>query len=70
MAIIVLRKLSLQKRMRSNPLGLRIWFFGQTLRLLPDFMCAISEGSGETNLAWAFAVRLCDKYHNLMSWLI
>ena len=19
-------------------------------------------------LAWAFAVRLCDKYHNLMSW--
>ena len=29
--------------------------------------------SGETawmrSLAWAFAVRLCDKYHNLMSWL-
>ena len=21
-------------------------------------------------LAWAFAARLCDKYHNLMSWLI
>ena len=20
-------------------------------------------------LAWAFAGRLCDKYHNLMSWL-
>ena len=29
-----------------------------------------SEGSGETrSLAWGFAVRLCDKYHNLMSWL-
>ena len=31
------------------------------------------EGSGETvrmiRLAWAFAGRLCDKYHNLMSWL-
>ena len=31
-------------------------------------------GSGETvrmrSLAWAFAVRLCDKYHNLKSWLI
>ena len=21
-------------------------------------------------LAWAFAGRLCDKYHNLISWLI
>ena len=33
-----------------------------------------SWGSGETawmrRLAWAFAGRLCDKYHNLMSWLI
>ena len=37
-------------------------------------MCAYSEGSGEIarmrRLAWAFAGRLCDKYHNLMSWLI
>ena len=37
-------------------------------------MCANSEDFGETaqmhSLAWAFAVRLCDKYHNLMSWLI
>ena len=37
-------------------------------------MCAHSEGSGEIarmrGLAWAFAGRLCDKYHNLMSWLI
>ena len=36
-------------------------------------MCANSEGSGKTvrmrRLAWAFAGRLCDKYHNLMSWL-
>ena len=43
------------------------------LCLLPYFMCANSEGSGETarmqSLAWAFAVRLCDSYHNLMSWL-
>ena len=47
--------------------------FGQALRLLPYFMCANSEGSGETawmhSLAWAFAVCLCDKYHKLMSWL-
>ena len=37
-------------------------------------MCANSEGSGETGwlrrLDWAFDGRLCDKYHNLMSWLI
>ena len=36
-------------------------------------MCVNSEGSGETarmrRLAWAFTGRLCDKYHNLMSWL-
>ena len=47
--------------------------FGRTLRLLPYFMWANSEGSGETaqmrRLAWAFAGRLCDKYHNRMSWL-
>ena len=30
-------------------------------------MCAISEGSGETARD---AGRVCDKYHNLMSWLI
>ena len=37
-------------------------------------MCVSSESSGETvqrhRLAWALAGRLCDKYHNLMSWLI
>ena len=48
-------------------------FNGRTLRLLPYFMCANSEGSGETaqirRQAWAFAGRLCDKYHDLISWL-
>ena len=50
----------------------RCMIFGWTLRLLPYFMCANSDGSGETSgmrrLAWAFAGRQCDKYHNLMSW--
>ena len=32
-------------------------------------MCANSEGCGETAQSWAFAGRLYDKYHNLMSWL-
>ena len=54
--------------------GARCQIFGRTLRLPPYFMCANSEGSGETarmpRLAWAFTGRLCDKYHNLMSWCI
>ena len=47
---------------------------GWTLCLCPYYMCANSKGSGETarmhRLAWAFAGRLSDNYHNLMSWLI
>ena len=54
--------------------GGRCLIFSRTLRLLPYFMCANSEGSGEAErmrrLAKAFAGRLCDKYHNLMSWFI
>ena len=73
MALFVLRKLILQMRMRSHPVGLDVWLFGQTIRQLPYLMCVNSEGSGESarmrRLAWAIAGRLCDKYHNLMSWL-
>ena len=54
--------------------GAKCLIFGRTFRLFPYFMCANSEGSSETarmrRLALAFAGRLCDKYHNLMSWLI
>ena len=50
--------------------GARCQMFGRTLRLLPYFMCANSEGSGNNAwmrmLAWAFAGRLCDKYYNLI----
>ena len=74
MALFVLRKFILKMRMHSHPVGLDVWnLVGTLVRLLPYFMCANSEGSGETvrmhGLAWAFAVRLCYKYHNLMSWL-
>ena len=72
MALFVLRKLILQTRMHSHPVELDVWVLSD-LRPLPFFMCANSEGSGETawlrSLAWAFAGCLCDKYHNLMSWL-
>ena len=73
MAFFVLRKLILQTRMSSHPVGARCLIFGRTLRLLLYFMCANSEGSGDParmpKFAWAFAGRLYDKYHNLLSWL-
>ena len=70
MALFVLHKL-----MHAQPSSAaRCLIFGQTLRLLPYFMCVNSEGLEETarmrRLAWAFAGRLCDKYDNLMSWLL
>ena len=74
MALFVLRKPILQTRMRSHPGGARCPIFGRTHRLLPYFMCANSEGSGETarmrRIAWSFDVRLCYKYHNFMKCLI
>ena len=47
-ALFVLRKLILQTRIHNHPVGLDVMIFGWTLRLLPYFMCANSEGSGET----------------------
>ena len=62
MALFVLHKLILQMSMPD------VWFL-----VGPFFRCVNSEGSGKTawmrRLAWAFACRWCDKYHNLMSWL-
>ena len=73
MVNFVLHKLNSSNTHAQPSSGARCLIFGRTLRLLPYFMCANSEGSGETaqmrRLAWAFAGRLCDKYHNLMSWL-
>ena len=51
--------------------GARCLIFG----LLPHFMCAKCEGSGETaqdaqaRLSHRWDSRLCDKYQNLLSWL-
>ena len=61
MVLCVLRKLILQTRMRSHPVGLDVWrlvglfIYFHTLRLWT---------------AKALAISICDKYHNLMSWLI
>ena len=74
MALFVPPKIILQTHMRSHQVGLDVWFFCLTFRLLPYFMCANSAGSDEAararRLAWAFACRLYDKCHNLMSWLV
>ena len=48
MVLFILRKLILQMHMRSHPVGARCLTFVWTLRLLPYFMCANSEGAGET----------------------
>ena len=59
MALIALRKLNLQTCMRSNPLALHVWFL---VRPFVYFRTSC--------VRTAKAGRLCDKYHNLMSWLI
>ena len=70
MALFVPRKLILQMRMCSYPVGLDVWFFVGPFVYFHT-SCANSEGSGETarmrRLAWAFAGRLYDIYD---SWLI
>ena len=73
MVLFVLRKLNSSNAHAQLSSGARCLIFGRTLRLLPYFMSANSEGSDETarmrRLAWAFAGRLCDKYHKFRSWL-
>ena len=49
-----LRKFNLQTRMRSSPLGLHVWFL---VRPFVYFQTVQRAG------------HICDKYHNLMSWL-
>ena len=59
--------------MCSHPMGQDVWF------LIAPFVyfhtsCVRTAKAGETTrmrrLTWAFAGRLCEKYHNLTSWLI
>ena len=75
MVIFVLRKLILQVSMRNHPVGLDVWcLVGPLVYFHTSCLRTEKPCSGETarmrRLAWAFAGRLCDKYHNLMRWLI
>ena len=73
MALFVLRTLILQTHICIHPVGLDVCCLVGPFVHFHIFMCANSEGSGETarmrSLTLAFAGRLCDKYHNLMIWL-
>ena len=67
MELFVLRKLILQTRMRSHLVGLDVSF------LVGPFVyfhiSSVRTAKALARLAWAFAGRLCDKYHTLMSTL-
>ena len=69
MVLFVLRKLILQMRMHSHPVGARCLIFWCTLCLLPYFMCGNREDSGKTarmhRLAWAG--QICYLY-TIISW--
>ena len=70
MALLILCKLILQTYMRGHPEGLDIWFLVRPFA----YFHTSCVGTAMTliklrRLAWAFAGRLYDKYHNLMSWL-
>ena len=78
MALFVLRNLVLQARMRNHPMAARCLLFGRTLCLIPCFVSAGSECSGETArmrmLAWAFVSRLrgcaCSPEPSLVGYVI
>ena len=70
MTLIALRKLSLQTSMPSSPLGLHVWFLVKPFVYFHTLCVRTVKALARLrSLAWAFAVRLCDKYNNLMSWL-
>ena len=71
MVLFVLRTHSSNAHAQPSS-GARCLIFGRSLRLLPYFMCANSEGSGEDaqsslSLRWS---PMWNEYHNFMSWLI
>ena len=66
-------KLILQTRTRSHPVGLDVWLFvGPFVYFYTSCVRTVKALSTARmrRLACAFAGRLFDKYHNLMSWLI
>ena len=73
MALFVLHKLILQTRIWSHPVGLDVWFFVGAFVYFHTSCARIAKALARLRACagspWAFAGRLCDKYHNLMSLL-
>ena len=67
MALFVLRKLILQTRMCKHPEGLDVWFLVGPFVYFHILCVRTAKALANSTDAQA---RLCDKYHNLMSWLI
>ena len=72
-ALFALCKLILQTHMRSHPVGLDVWcligpfvYFHTSCVWTAKALVRLRM----RRLTWAFAGRLSDKHHNLMSWLI
>ena len=68
MALFVLLKLILQTRMCNHPVRLDVWLLVGPWSTSILYVCK-QRRLWQRRLAWAFAGRQCDKYHNLMSWL-
>ena len=64
LALFVLRKFNLQTHMHSHPVGLDVWF------LVRHFFYFHTSRVRQWRLWPDCANVICDKYHNLMSWLI
>ena len=63
-----LRKLILQTCMRRDPVGLEVWLMVRPFVYFNTPCVRTAKALARLRrLVWAFAGRLCDKYHNLMS---
>ena len=70
MVLFILRKLIFQTCMHSHPAGLDVWFLVRPFVYFhTSCVRSVKALARLRRLAWVFAGRLCDKCHNLMSWL-
>ena len=70
MTLFVLCKLILQTHMWSHPVGPDVWFSVRPFVYFHTSCVRTAKAQAKLRrLAWAFAGGLCDKYHNIRSWL-
>ena len=76
-ATTVLHARALSQHLSVNAMsftGARHLEFPPNPELLPYFVCANSEGSGESahmrRLTWAFTAHICNKFQNRLNWYV